>query len=107
MGTSVLYRLKGRPVNRVTQALISGFLVFAGIITGMPCHAQYNTLETQAGPAVMTPPRHHKPPQNNPVKEEDYTLKKIDKQPEFPGGTPAVFQFINRNLKYPPKAFRS
>lgn len=106
MGVYILYRRQGRPVNRAIQALIAGFLALSGIITGLPCHAQYNSLETQAGPAVMTPPRHHKPPQNNPVKEDDYTLKKIDKQPEFPGGTTAVFEFINRNLKYPPKAFR-
>jgi TonB family protein len=106
MGIYVSYMGQGRSMNTTMQALILGLLMFAGIVTGMPCRAQYNSYESQAGPAVLSPPRHQKPVQGNPVKEEDYTLKKIDRQPEFPGGNPAIFQFIHRNLKYPPKALK-
>lgn len=104
MGICVLSGSLAGKYSRAMNCIFAGFLFIAGTLTSLPSYGQYNLYETQAGPVILTPPRHHKPPKGNPLTTEDDALKKIDKQPEFPGGAAAIFAFISKNLKYPLKA---
>ncbi|MEI7491543.1 MAG: energy transducer TonB [Bacteroidota bacterium] len=82
-------------------------IFFAGIAFSIQSFAQYNQYnqyETQAGTPTLAPPRHHSPPTEQPVKDQSQVYKKIEKQPEFPGGTTMLFKYLTENLKYPPKA---
>ncbi|MCX6280377.1 MAG: energy transducer TonB [Bacteroidetes bacterium] len=104
--TSFFTPAKGNPFGAV-NLIIALMIFFAGNIFSMKCVAQYNQYnqyESQAGTPALAPPRHHNPPKDEEVKDNDKTFKKIDKQPEFPGGTETLFRFLRQNIKYPPKA---
>jgi len=105
MGNYFLYRNQGGVFSRAIHCFVAGFLVIAGTLGSLPSYGQYNTYEVPGRPDSIDGRQGiNKPPQNNPVKEEENTPKKIDKQPEFPGGASAIFQFIRRNIKYPPQS---
>ncbi|MCX6284971.1 MAG: energy transducer TonB [Bacteroidetes bacterium] len=94
--------------HSITLPVIVGVVIFlAGTALSIKSFAQYNQYnqyETQAGTPTLSPPRHHNPPTDQPVKDQSLAYKKIDKQPEFPGGTTMLFKYIAENLKYPLKA---
>ena len=87
--------------------IIAGIIFSAGNIFSIQSYAQdyqsgqYNQYENQAGTPVLTPPRHQKPPREKQTADNYKEYKKIEKQPEFPGGTEAMLKFITDNLKYP------
>jgi len=83
------------------------FAVSAFSIKSFAQYNQNNLYETQAGTPALSPPRHHKPPQDKPQKGDSLSYRRIDKQPEYPGGTEAMFGFIMENLRYPQKARES
>ncbi len=87
--------------------LVAVMIFFAGnafSIRSFAQYNQYNQYETQAGTPTLAPPRHHSPPTEQPAKDQSQAYKKIEKQPEFPGGTTMLFKYITENLKYPLKA---
>ncbi|MCX6242316.1 MAG: energy transducer TonB [Bacteroidetes bacterium] len=87
--------------------IITVTIFVAGITFSIKSYAQYNQYnqyETQAGTPALAPPRHHNPPQDKKVKDSIKVYQKIEKQPEYPGGTDAMFKFIFENMKYPKEA---
>jgi protein TonB len=87
--------------------IITTMIFFAGTIFSLKSHAQYNQYnqyETQAGTPALSPPRHHNPPQDIRLKDSGQAYKRIEKQPEYPGGTGAMFRFLMENIRYPQKA---
>ncbi|MCX6287991.1 MAG: TonB family protein [Bacteroidetes bacterium] len=103
-------RSSSRAQSKLTVSLpviITMMIFFAGntfSIKSFGQYNQYNQYETQAGTPALAPPRHHNPPKEKEVKEPDKAYKKIEKQPEFPGGTTNLFRFLLENIKYPQKA---
>ena len=85
-------------------------LSFAGIIPVLGSFAQdtltptYYNYETKAGTSTLTPPRHQIPPKDKKDNENGKTYKKLEKMPEFPGGTDAMNKFILTSLRYPAEA---
>jgi protein TonB len=97
---------------KALPVIIAMMIFFAGNTFSIQSWAQYNQYnqynqyESQAGTPVLPPPRHHKPPPEAPVTDPGKSGNKVEKQPEYPGGTSQLFNFIRQNLKYPSKALK-
>ncbi len=57
---------------------------------------------TQEGQKIDAPPP---PPPPPPVEEETFDLAAVQEQPEFPGGMPKMYQYLQQNTKYPDMEF--
>ena len=94
---------------KALRLIVTVVIFFTGNIFSLKSFAQYNQynqFELQAGSPALAPPRHHKPPQDQQLTESEQGNIKVEKQPEFPGGTENLFRFLNENIKYPPKALK-
>ena len=84
--------------------VLAVMLLFAGNSLNTKAQAQNNT-GTSGTPTAPAPP--HPSPQHQAVAQEpqgnenDIVYKKVEKQPEYPGGTDALMKFLMQNLKYP------
>ena len=93
-------------------AILTVMVFFAGSSAGNASYAQgsqttqYNTYETQAGTATLTPPRHQTPPGEKQGANTGKDNSKFSKEPAYPGGYEELFKFILANIKYPPEAMK-
>lgn len=74
------------------------------ILISLTGFCQYNVYETQAGTAIITPPRHHNPKNPKPAAESENYVSKVEKRPEFPGGQQGMNRFLDTSLVYPARA---
>jgi len=78
------------PVKRIRYVF---FLPLLAVIT----IASANTTAMRAMPGVIQL-------EQTQVQPQDSTYTKVDQMPEFPGGIPALMEFLSQNIKYPESA---
>jgi TonB family protein len=91
-------------MQKYYPVILAVIILFAGNSFNTRTYAQNNT-STSGTSTVMTPPhpspQHQASTQDRQGNENNHVYQRVEKEPEYPGGTEALFKFLGENLKYP------